>query len=136
MKTKIVIAVVCVDWRMHHPKSNFMEKLYEYTEAEKIYVVTYPGPNGTHNDSEKRDALEKVIEKTRNVIAEHGATNISKYLVAHEECAGHTVENSVHLTDGNKTVEKLNKELGFNVGFKLLFAKKGENDFDWSVETA
>lgn len=133
----VAVAVVCVDYRMHHPQSNFMQALYDATQAEKVYVITYPGPDSTC-DSEKnandRQALAAIIQQTRAVLKEHGATTTTNVVVAHSECAGHGVSTDEHKTHTKSLIDSINQELELEHNpFTPLIALKDADDYTWNI---
>ncbi len=130
----VVIAIVCVDWRMHHPESNFMRSLYDYLECEKVYQISYPGPDILSSKEEARKALEKVIDDTREVLVRHGISSARKVLVAHGNCAGHPTEDDAHKKDAIATAKILTNELNLSTPIEPLFSKKGNTDFEWNIE--
>lgn len=138
-KASVALAIACVDWRMHHPDSNFMKALYDYVQTDKIYVVTYPGPDGLCDsmpNEGNREALAAVIRQTREVLKNHGATNVTKVLISHTECAGHGVVEEQHCKDSIEMAKTLSEELELEVPFTPLLAKKGSSDLEWSITAA
>jgi hypothetical protein len=138
-QASIVIAIVCVDWRMHHPDSNFMQALYKYLgNPERVYVVTYPGPDGlcgAANCDVTRKHFEETIAHTREVLVEHGARVGRKVLVVHSECAGHSVSDEEHRLHGADVARTLDAELQTSMHFEPLIAIKGATDLTWTVES-
>lgn len=133
----VVLAIVCVDWRMHHHESDFMEALYEDLGCRRVYVVTYPGPDGSSGDAERegrRRDLEAVVRRTRAVLAEHGAPSARTVLVAHGECAGHPVDDDRHRVDARATAAALSDALAPGATIEPLFAVKRGSNFRWKIE--
>jgi hypothetical protein len=139
MKTKkptVALAVVCVDYRMHHPKSNFMEELYTFLGVDKIYVVSYPGPDGlieNHSHVADRVHLEGDISRTLTVLKEHDIDDVKKVLVSHTFCAGHEVTEKCHCEHTKDMASTLKNELACTDDFKPLIALKGEDDYHWTI---
>ncbi len=131
---EVVIAIVCVDWRMHHPDSNFMRALYDNLGCKKIYQISYPGPDILSSKEDARKAIKKVIDDTREVLVRHDVPSARKVLVAHGNCAGHPTEDNTHKKDAIATAKLLSKELSLSTPIEPLFSKKGKTDFEWSIE--
>lgn len=135
-KPDVVIAVVCVDWRLHHPDSTFAQSLYDYTGASRVYVVTYPGPDGLCDGMQcacERKSFEDIVNRTRTVMAHHGVESARKVLVVHSDCAGHTVTDNEHQKHAREIVRELNQELHPTTPFEPLMAVRQKHDLDWAI---
>lgn len=133
----VAIVVMCVDWRMHHPKSNLMDKVYGYMGCEKAYIVTYPGPDGLcdgMNCACERKDFETIINRTRRVMAEHDIFSARKVLMVHSDCAGHAVSDDEHRAHAKKVVQEINEELHCNTPFEPLIAVRKGSNMEWDIE--
>ena len=135
---KIVIAVACMDYRMHHPESNYVKNLYDFYGADKIYFISLAGPDGTIMDKQK-SRYEFLLNEIRNgvkLFRDRGYSNITCVVGAHTECAGHNVEEEVHIRDIKELRKRLNTEgiEGLSDEIGSMIAIRGESDMEWEIK--
>jgi len=112
--------------------------LYEHLAAKKVYVVTYPGPDGLcdgQESSAERGVFETIFQHTRDVLAAHSVPRARTVLVVHSECAGHEVSEEAHRQHAIRTAQTFNDELSLHTPVEPLIAIKGNSDLAWRLES-
>ena len=126
---KLGVALVCADWRLHHPRVDFYRRLAKLMKVDVVDVVAVPGPDGLLLPDREND-WNSVVGWVRLLIGAHEPSKIA--VVAHQKCAGHNVDNDQHEHDVLEAAVALKERTGFEGGVLAVVAVH-ESDKKWGL---
>lgn len=127
---RLAVAVVCADWRLHHPKSEFNRQIARALGVDGVDIVAVPGPDGLLLP-ERAGEWKAAVDQVNLLVGAHAPVAIA--VVAHQRCAGHPVSDEAHVVDVAKTAEALKTETGF-AGAVAAMVAQYRADLRWNVK--
>ncbi|MFT7507043.1 MAG: hypothetical protein ACI92I_000181 [Acidimicrobiales bacterium] len=106
-KNKIATVVTCMDCRLHRPDAMQYQQLCKILDVDDCYIDTEAGPDGAVlNDTDRCcGTIQNLV-----IIKEAKKPDVMA-IVAHYDCAGHSVPDEQHDTDVVAAAEKLSLEI-------------------------
>jgi hypothetical protein len=109
---KIATVITCMDCRLHRPDADQYGQLCEILEVDDCYIDTEAGPDGAVlNDTDRCCATVQNL-----VIIKEAKNPDVMAIVAHYDCAGHSVSDQQHDTDVLAAADKLSTEIFGEIG--------------------
>ena len=127
---KIGVALMCADWRLHHPRVDMYKRICRELGVDGLDVNAVPGPDGLLNPERERE-WESVVGWIKLLAHAHRAVKIA--VVAHQRCAGHPVNDDQHEQDVLETAIQLKARTGFE-GPVLALVATYQSDKNWRLK--
>jgi hypothetical protein len=127
---KLAVAVVCADWRLHHPKVNLNRRLAKTLRVDGIDVIAVPGPDGLLR-AERATEWRAALDQIRLLIGAHAPKALA--VVAHQRCAGHPVSDAEHAEAVAVAARALKAETAFAGPVRALVALY-RSDSNWGLQ--
>ena len=104
---KIATVVTCMDCRLHRPDAQQYEQLCSLLGVDDCYIDTEAGPDGAvlHDTDRCCGTIQNLV-----IIKEAKQPDVVA-IVAHYDCAGHSVSDTQHDADVVAAAEKLSQEI-------------------------
>jgi hypothetical protein len=126
----VVVAMTCSDWRLHQHEVDFNRRVGRAMGASRVDLVAIPGPDGLLLKS--RSGEWQAAQGQVKLLADaHHAVAIA--VVAHQQCAGHPVDDAQHDSDVAAAAKTLKAAIGF-AGPAYALVATHRSDSDWGLK--